>query len=479
MLVRLRACALGGVDDEEEEVDPRRAGDHRAHEALVAGHVDEGERPRRSAARAARSRGRSRSRARCSSGSRSVSLPVSARTSVVLPWSTWPAVPTVSPRAEGCRVRGPVSPRLARTATLPTPMRPARARQALLLAILAGVVSPSSWSAGSAVPAPEGTIAYVRVLDCDNLDRDARPRHRANVEADQGVPLPDSAVWPRVVVDRPATRVSDGGRIGARPLHGRQRRQPLPSVAIVHHRSCRALGVVAGDAGARARWPGKGPDRRRCSVPPSRLPIDLVHADGRHRVVQALHAAKPETVEEIGWHRSGESLWVVVSRWGVGHGEDCDWTTQRLVTIDLPSGRRTVVAHGESIGYPTWSSDGRRLAYWDLSTGSPRVVVVRLDGRGGPELEERVVDFAWTPDGRNLVVGGFGVLGVKPAAGGTLRVLVRGPTSSTLPIAAVSADWIALPSERGYTFVSLAGSASKRVRLDPRRTNVPAPISLR
>src|SRR3954464_6081828 len=32
----------------------------------------------------------------CSSGSRSVSLPVSARISAVLPWSTCPAVPSVS-----------------------------------------------------------------------------------------------------------------------------------------------------------------------------------------------------------------------------------------------------------------------------------------------------------------------------------------------------------------------------------------------
>src|SRR5918994_6128250 len=32
----------------------------------------------------------------CSSGRRSVSFPVSARTSHVLPWSMWPAVPTVS-----------------------------------------------------------------------------------------------------------------------------------------------------------------------------------------------------------------------------------------------------------------------------------------------------------------------------------------------------------------------------------------------
>ena len=31
------------VDHEQEEVDPGRAGDHRADEALVAGHVDERE----------------------------------------------------------------------------------------------------------------------------------------------------------------------------------------------------------------------------------------------------------------------------------------------------------------------------------------------------------------------------------------------------------------------------------------------------
>ena len=76
----------------------------------MAGHVDEREPPAVRAARAARSRGRSRSRARCSSGSRSVSLPVSARTSQVLPWSMWPAVPTVS----GMRRDAPRRPRRPR-----------------------------------------------------------------------------------------------------------------------------------------------------------------------------------------------------------------------------------------------------------------------------------------------------------------------------------------------------------------------------
>ena len=44
VLVRLRPRALAGVDHEQEEVDPGRAGDHRAHEPLVPGDVDERER---------------------------------------------------------------------------------------------------------------------------------------------------------------------------------------------------------------------------------------------------------------------------------------------------------------------------------------------------------------------------------------------------------------------------------------------------
>ena len=45
VLVRLRARALVGVDHEQEQVDACRARDHRAHEALVPGHVDDGEAP--------------------------------------------------------------------------------------------------------------------------------------------------------------------------------------------------------------------------------------------------------------------------------------------------------------------------------------------------------------------------------------------------------------------------------------------------
>src|SRR5581483_682891 len=54
---------------------------------------------------------------RFSSGSRSVSLPVSARTSHVLPWSMWPAVPIVSGTAST------LPPRLREPPASPPPRR--------------------------------------------------------------------------------------------------------------------------------------------------------------------------------------------------------------------------------------------------------------------------------------------------------------------------------------------------------------------
>ena len=45
MLARLRPRSLAGVDHEQEQVDPGRSGDHRAHEPLVPGDVDQRQPP--------------------------------------------------------------------------------------------------------------------------------------------------------------------------------------------------------------------------------------------------------------------------------------------------------------------------------------------------------------------------------------------------------------------------------------------------
>ena len=95
VLARLRLDGFVGGDDEQDEVDAAHAGEHVADEALVAGDVDEAE--------ADFSAGRVKLRCakpmsmvmprRFSSSRRSASMPVSALTSAVLPWSMWPAVP--------------------------------------------------------------------------------------------------------------------------------------------------------------------------------------------------------------------------------------------------------------------------------------------------------------------------------------------------------------------------------------------------
>ena len=58
VLARLRHHALVGGDDEQREVDAGGAGEHGAHEGLVARHVDDAERAL-AERRAARSRARS------------------------------------------------------------------------------------------------------------------------------------------------------------------------------------------------------------------------------------------------------------------------------------------------------------------------------------------------------------------------------------------------------------------------------------
>ena len=86
VLARLRHDAVVRGHDEQEEVDPGRAGDHRPDEALVAGtSTTDSRRPDGSSSGANPSSIEMPRAFSC--GSRSVSTPVSAATSAVLPWS--------------------------------------------------------------------------------------------------------------------------------------------------------------------------------------------------------------------------------------------------------------------------------------------------------------------------------------------------------------------------------------------------------
>ena len=92
VLMGLRHNPFHDIDHQQNQVDAADAGQHVADEALVTGNIDDpGDHSSREA-KGAKPRSMEMPRA-FSSLRRSVSAPVRALISAVLPWSTWPAVP--------------------------------------------------------------------------------------------------------------------------------------------------------------------------------------------------------------------------------------------------------------------------------------------------------------------------------------------------------------------------------------------------
>jgi Tol biopolymer transport system component len=83
--------------------------------------------------------------------------------------------------------------------------------------------------------------------------------------------------------------------------------------------------------------------------------------------------------------------------------------------------------------FPSWSPEGRWIAFacnWNRSVG---IYVIGADGRGRwPAVEfpnRRIEGTAWSPDGRKIAFGAAGIW-VLNATGGGLRRLTRGDDSS-------------------------------------------------
>ena len=105
-------------------------------------------------------------------------------------------------------------------------------------------------------------------------------------------------------------------------------------------------------------------------------------------------------------------------------------------------------------GYPLWSPDGRRIAFWSRQGGAASNLYLRsADLTGGDERlttsPNGQAPFSWTRDGRLVVFQEYSPhtktdIGVVPTEGArTPRLVIKGPSDEGRPSVSPDGRWIA------------------------------------
>lgn len=177
-----------------------------------------------------------------------------------------------------------------------------------------------------------------------------------------------------------------------------------------------ALTLVAASAGGRASSDA-APRPWLVYRTNAALPADYDCADVPHRL-DRLHTfptgvlpVPRATANDPAWSPNGEQVAFSSGDLECTNGDGIgQWAAQIWVVDSNARNPRAVTKSDPSTGgpldrSPSWSPDGRRLAFarFDINRGTGGIFVVGTDGRGLRQVsEQRAIALDWSPDGRSI-----------------------------------------------------------------------------